>query len=136
VALSNFGEWSDTASDFDLDTSLINARYATTMPPGTTHFVIDTSRNGQGPWDASSYGLSDPQDWCNPPDRGLGLRPSADTGSELLDAYLWIKTPGESDGECNRGEEFDPVRGYTNPPAGAWFEEQVLELMANAVPAL
>ena len=36
------------------------------------HFVVDTSRNGQGPWTPPAY--PDPQDWCNPPDRGLGLR--------------------------------------------------------------
>ena len=66
------------------------------------HFVIDTSRNGQGPWTpTASY--PDAQDWCNPPDRGLGLRPTANTGEPLVDAYLWVKIPGESDGECTRG---------------------------------
>jgi endoglucanase len=33
----------------------------------------------------------------------VGRRPQASTGSGLLDAYLWIKPPGESDGECTRG---------------------------------
>ncbi len=98
--------------------------------------MIDTSRNGQGPWDPSAYPLSDPQDWCNPPDRGLGLAPTADTGNSLVDAYLWIKTPGESDGECNRGADVDPVRGYENPSAGDWFPEMALELVGNANPAL
>ena len=39
--------------------------------------------------------------WCNPPGAGLGLRPTANTGVALLDANLWIKVPGESDGSCD-----------------------------------
>jgi len=60
----------------------------------TARFVIDTSRNGQGPWTPPAGVYRDPQDWCNPPGRGLGLRPTTDTGVPLLDAYLWVKTPG------------------------------------------
>ncbi|MFJ2867277.1 glycoside hydrolase family 6 protein [Kitasatospora sp. NPDC087314] len=60
------------------------------------HFVIDTSRNGNGPLGGDA--------WCNPPGRALGERPTADTGRPGVDAYLWIKNPGESDGECGRGE--------------------------------
>jgi endoglucanase len=105
----------------------------------TTHFVIDTSRNGQGPWTPpADRPDGDPQDWCNPPDRGLGLRPGRDTGNELIDAFLWIKIPGESDGECTRwgpGPE-DPVRGMVDPPAGVWFPEMALELVTNANPPL
>lgn len=105
----------------------------------TTHFVVDTSRNGQGPWTPpADHPAGDPQDWCNPPDRGLGLRPSRDTGNDLIDAFLWIKIPGESDGECTRwgpGPE-DPVRGMIDPPAGVWFPEMALELVSNANPPL
>jgi endoglucanase len=103
------------------------------------HFVIDSSRNGQGPWTpAISY--PDPQDWCNPPHRGLGVRPTADTGNALLDAYLWIKIPGESDGECTRGlgptGTVDPEWGLVDPAAGAWFPEMALDLVHNANPSL
>jgi endoglucanase len=103
------------------------------------HFVIDTSRNGQGPWTpTASY--PDPQDWCNPPDRGLGLRPTTNTSIDLLDAYLWVKIPGESDGECTRGlgasgTTVDPEWGRIDPPAGTWFPEMALELAQNANPA-
>ena len=45
----------------------------------STHFVIDTSRNGVGPWQPPAGVYSNPEDWCNPPDRGLGLRPTAST---------------------------------------------------------
>ena len=104
------------------------------------HFVIDTSRNGQGPWTPTT---SNPtaQDWCNPPDRGLGVRPTADTGNTLIDAYLWVKIPGESDGECTRGpgprgttgdSEWDSV----DPTAGRWFPRMALQLVKNANPSL
>src|SRR4051812_36160288 len=104
------------------------------------HFVIDPSRNGQGPWAGpANYpaGL-DPEVWCNPPGRGLGLRPTTHTGNRLADAFLWIKTPGQSDGECHRGTPgpTDPVRGMVDPPAGAWFPQMAIELVRNAVPPI
>jgi len=135
VALSNSGEWSDDSDDPALNTSGINARYAGAQP--TTQFVIDTSRNGQGPWAPPAY--PDPQDWCNPPGRGLGLQPSADTGNPLIDAYLWVKLSGESDGECTRGlgpagTTVDPEWGIIDPPAGEWFPEMALDLAQNSNP--
>lgn len=81
-----------------------------------TPFVIDTSRNGNGPWESN-----DPETWCNPPGRALGPAPTTETGDDLVDAWLWIKRPGESDGEC---------RGH--PAAGQWDPEYALELAQNA----
>jgi endoglucanase len=78
---------------------------------GSSHFVIDTSRNGQGPGST----------WCNPPGRGLGAPPTANTGNSQIDAYLWIKDPGESDGSCNGG-----------PSAGQWWTSYALGLASNA----
>lgn len=75
---------------------------------GGAHFVVDTSRNGAGP-----LGV----EWCNPPGRKLGIPPTTETDDPLIDAYLWLKRPGESDGECNGG-----------PRAGAFWDEQALEL--------
>ncbi|UCG25603.1 MAG: glycoside hydrolase family 6 protein, partial [Chloroflexota bacterium] len=137
VALSNYGEWSDDSDDPYLNTSGINWRYGDAV--GETHFVVDTSRNGVGPWSPPPY--PDPQDWCNPPDRGLGQTPTADTGNPLIDAFLWVKIPGESDGECTRGlgpagETVDPEWGLIDPPAGEWFPEMALDLVQNANPAL
>src|SRR5512133_2273083 len=86
---------------------------------GGKHFVIDTSRNGNGP-----PVVSDPSSeasWCNPPGRALGTPPTITTADPLCDAYLWLKKPGESDGTCNGG-----------PKAGAWWNEQALELSKNA----
>jgi endoglucanase len=140
VALSAYGEWSDSSNTPELNTSGINLRYANmlgaTQP--TAHFVIDTSRNGVGPWSPPAHPAGDAQDWCNPPGRGLGLRPTANTGQALLDAYLWVKIPGESDGLCYRWTSgpLDPARGMQDPAAGQWFPEMALELAHNANPPL
>ncbi len=77
---------------------------------GGAHFVIDTSRNGNGPY-------AGPDAWCNPPGRALGVTPTAETGEAGVDAYLWIKRPGESDGACRGG-----------PGAGVWWGEYALGL--------
>ena len=87
------------------------------------HFVIDTSRNGRGPYDAPPG----TEDWCNPPGRGLGARPTTDTGNSRIDAFLWIKTPGESDGECKDGND---------PKAGQWWPDYALGLARRANPPL
>ncbi|MFF7777709.1 glycoside hydrolase family 6 protein [Streptomyces tanashiensis] len=103
------------------------------------HFVIDTSRNGLGAWTPEPGKYSgDPEIWCNAPGRGLGPRPTADTGVPLVDAYLWIKIPGESDGSCTRntGGTIDPEYGIVDPPAGAWWPDQVHGLARNAAPRL
>jgi endoglucanase len=86
----------------------------------TMHFVIDTSRNGRGPWHGR-------EDWCNPPKRGLGRRPTTQTNDPLVDAFLWIKPPGESDGECADGKD---------PPAGRWWPQYALGLARRARPPL
>ncbi|MCL3992439.1 glycoside hydrolase family 6 protein [Streptomyces lavenduligriseus] len=104
-----------------------------------SHFVIDTSRNGRGAWTPEPGKYSgDPEPWCNAPGRGLGPRPTADTGVPLADAYLWIKVPGESDGSCTRGTggTVDPEYGIVDPPAGAWWPDQAHALARNAVPRL
>ncbi|MFI7340711.1 glycoside hydrolase family 6 protein [Streptomyces sp. NPDC050085] len=80
---------------------------------GGKHFVIDTSRNGNGPYRGTDA-------WCNPPGRALGTPPTARTGDAALDAYLWVKRPGESDGTCRGG-----------PGAGRWWAGRALELARN-----
>lgn len=77
------------------------------------HFVIDTSRNGLGP--------TDDQVWCNPEGRAIGQQPGAVENVNALDAYLWIKVPGESDGVCNGG-----------PSDGRWWPEYALGLAQRA----
>ncbi|WP_309061411.1 glycoside hydrolase family 6 protein [Streptomyces sp.] len=80
---------------------------------GDKPFVIDTSRNGNGPY---TGGAADER-WCNPPGRALGEAPTVKTADPLVDAYLWVKRPGESDGECKGG-----------PKAGQWWEDYALKL--------
>jgi endoglucanase len=145
IELDGSRPWSDTAADRTINTAGVTSRYAQqlgTVQP-TARFVLDTSRNGQGPWaPAAGTSYPDPQTWCNPPGRGLGARPKAvpDAAFPLVDAYLWVKTPGQSDGSCNRGvagSTTDPEwGGITDPAAGAWFPQQALQLAQLAVPPL
>lgn len=88
---TDFRTWSLTDDWYAANVD--NVAGAPTGPGDLAHFVIDTSRNGQGPW-TTTTAYPDKQDWCNPRGRGLGLRPSAATGDPLVDAYLWVKTPG------------------------------------------
>lgn len=74
---------------------------------GGKHYVVDTSRNGNG-----GNG-----EWCNPSGRKLGIYPTALTGHSAADAFLWLKAPGESDGTCNGG-----------PSAGTFWTEYALGL--------
>ncbi|MHA7280901.1 glycoside hydrolase family 6 protein [Arthrobacter sp. MDT2-2] len=73
--------------------------------------IVDTSRNG----------VATATTWCNPTGQGLGKLPTLNPGIPNVDALLWIKTPGESDGTCNGG-----------PPAGAFFPERAQELIDKA----
>ena len=147
VALDPQKAWSRTSSDPTASTAAVDARYATELATAgvkpKAHFVLDTSRNGRGPWlPAAGTYTGDPQVWCNPPERGLGERPKAHPAKAYpqLDAYLWIKTPGQSDGQCNRGvtgSTTDPEwGGKTDPAAGAWFGRQALQLARLAEPQL
>ena len=127
-ALSPYGVWSETTTTADLNTSGIDASYASalasTVP--TTHFIVDTSRNGLGPDSMQTYAAA-PYDQpasvisslqaatgATRPAPASGSSRPADTGVSLssldsylpgnpplLDAYLWVKTPGQSDGQCD-----------------------------------
>jgi endoglucanase len=80
---------------------------------GRKTFVIDSGRNGAA--------AAEPVDWCNPEGQALGRRPTTRPGNPLVDAYLWIKRPGESDGACNGA-----------PAAGQWWAEYALGLARRA----
>jgi endoglucanase len=114
----------DKARGFAVNTSNFykiseNITYGTAIAQATggKSFVIDTSRNGAGAY----VNPSDSETWCNPPGRGLGVRPTTTTGKPFVDAYLWVKTPGESDGSCKGA-----------PAAGQWYEAYAQELIRNA----
>lgn len=107
-------------------------------PSRQKHAVIDTSRNGKGSWKPPTGKYRDAEVWCNPPGRGLGRLPSLESGNPYVDAFLWVKVPGESDGECLRGTSgpADPERRVAAPPAGRWFPAQARELIELAEPSL
>ncbi len=165
---NDFSTWGETDAKYASD---VESQTWVPYPgdAGLKHFIIDTSRNGTGPLDASKYAASpynqsadvvsklNAGSWCNPPGAGLGLRPKANPKADmpLLDAYLWIKIPGQSDGSCDIAggarawdysaynpwsaidqNHFDPLWGITDPAAGAWFPQQALQLAQKANPAL
>nr|WP_311734145.1 glycoside hydrolase family 6 protein [Streptosporangium becharense] len=138
----------------------------------TIGMLIDTSRNGWGgtarPTQASTSTNVDTfvdqsrvdrrihaGNWCNQSGAGLGERPQANPAPGL-DAYVWIKPPGESDGSSkeipnNEGKGFDRMCDptYTGnernkynmsgalpdaPISGQWFSAQFRELLKNAYP--
>lgn len=96
-------------------TTQASTRYAAALAgllPGL-HAVVDTSRNGRGP-------TADAQ-WCNPQGRALGPTSRPVTGA-VVDALLWVKRPGESDGACGRGE----------PPAGTFWASYAVALVTRS----
>ncbi|MFF5301566.1 glycoside hydrolase family 6 protein [Streptomyces sp. NPDC013161] len=136
--------------------------------------LIDTSRNGwggsarpTGPGATTSVdtyvdgGRYDRRiqvgNWCNQSGAGLGERPQA-APAVGIDAYVWMKPPGESDGSStaianDEGKGFDRMcdptytgnaRNGNNlsgalpnaPLSGHWFSAQFQQLMANAYPPL
>jgi endoglucanase len=98
-------------SNFNSNDESINYGLQISDKLGGKQFVIDTSRNGNG-----SNG-----EWCNPSGRAIGTKPTFRTGSAVIEAFLWIKRPGESDGNCNGG-----------PGAGQWWADYALQLIRNA----
>lgn len=142
--------------------------------PSGVGMLIDTSRNGwggsarptgPGPRDTvDTYvngGKLDRRihlgNWCNQAGAGIGERPKA-APEAGIDAYVWIKPPGESDGSSkeipnNEGKGFDRMCDptYTGNPrnnnnmsgarpdaplSGHWYPAQFQELLRNAYPPL
>ena len=103
------------------------------------HYITDTSRNGQ------TTERSDCANWCNIKGAGLGMRPTTEVSSlglTNLDALVWVKTPGESDGtsdtsakrhdqHCNSPDSFIPA-----PEAGKFSPAIYDMLVKNANPPL
>lgn len=103
----------NTSNFVDTKQNIIYGRNVSQLLGGKP-FVIDTSRNGQG---------TDPGgEIINPPGRGLGEAPTSGTGDAVVDAFLWIKRPGESDGNRDGA-----------PPAGSWYADYALGLCKLAI---
>jgi len=108
------------------------------------HVIVDTGRNGVA-------GMrSDCANWCNIRGAGVGHAPTTATAkAEVLDAYFWLKTPGESDGctqelpdgtacprfdlDCGSVNSIGSMAGEPRAPeAGQWFDYQIKQLAMNA----
>lgn len=116
---------------------------------GLPRIIIDTGRNGNP---LTRTGAQQCKVWCNVNNAKIGTFPTIDTPlSNIIDAFVWLKTPGESDGcidyniqkrcknpskcvrydsECgNYPQNFGYSKEQTCPPeAGHWFEDQFIQL--------
>lgn len=86
------------------------------------HFVVNTGDNGRGPLVPRDRVHQGNEVLCNPPGRGLGPLPTANTGFPRVDAFEWTTNPGESGGTCSPGA----------PPQGSYWPAYGLMLARNA----
>jgi endoglucanase len=89
---------------------------------GGKHFVVSTGDSGRGPLIPPDRVHNGNEVLCNPPGRGLGPKPSTNTGFRRVDAFAWLDNPGGSGGTCVPGA----------PPAGAYWPAYALMLVHNA----
>lgn len=82
--------------------------------------IVDTSRNLVTP--ASN-------EWCNAKWAGIGELPTTNTGLNYVSRFVWVKRPGESDGECT-GQSSDALQG---PSAGSFFPDHFVQLWDSGV---
>jgi endoglucanase len=101
---TNTSNYNRTADEVGFATAVLNA-----LGDGSLNAVVDTSRNGNGPLGS---------EWCDPAGRAVGQEPTTQTGNARIDAYLWVKLPGEADGCAG--------------PAGAFLPQLAFELADNA----
>jgi cellulose 1,4-beta-cellobiosidase len=102
-------------------------------------FIVDTSRNGVD----VAESLVRTGTWCNVIGTGFGERPKGDpdpVNMPLLDAYMWLKPGGDSDGS-SQGAYADPVCAHSDSLPGAgnagdWFHEYFVQLLQNANPPI
>jgi endoglucanase len=97
---SNVSNFRRTTDEIAYDRRVLDALGG----PAGLGAVIDTSRNGNGPPAGGQ--------WCDPDGRRIGRAPTLDTGEARIDAYLWVKIPGESDGCKGAAGTFSPSYAY------------------------
>ncbi|MDE3720772.1 glycoside hydrolase family 6 protein [Nocardiopsis sp. N85] len=96
---TNTSNYRTTADEVAFAKAVINATGVSGLGA-----VIDTSRNGNGP--------APDGEWCDPQGRALGTPSTTDTGDPVIDAYLWVKLPGEADGCAGSAGSFVPHLAY------------------------
>jgi cellulose 1,4-beta-cellobiosidase len=174
VDSATFYQYNPTFDELTYDTQMYNTLVSAGFP-SSKKFLIDTSRNGWGPThpstitqasDVNTY-VNDNKidkrpfrgDWCNQNNAGIGARPADQPlgASSPILAFVWIKPPGESDGDyptsththgdphCDPGGTNTDGNGGTystgaipgfDVPAGQWFAAEFQMLVKNAFPAL
>jgi cellulose 1,4-beta-cellobiosidase len=173
---ANFYQFNPTFDELTYDTQMYNTLVGAGFP-ASKKFLIDTSRNGWGgpnrptalnssPTSPEAYAEANKIDqrvfrgnWCNQNNAGIGARPQDQPlgASSPILAYVWVKPPGESDGDFPSGSHThgdphcDPAstntdgNGGTYPtgsipgfdvPAGQWFAAEFQMLVRNSSPPL
>ncbi|XXG99635.1 hypothetical protein Hte_005976 [Hypoxylon texense] len=141
--VANYNAWkiSTCPSYTQGNTNCDESSYVNAMAPllsaagWDAHFVTDTGRSGKQPTGQKEWG-----DWCNVIGTGFGTRPTAETGSDILDAFVWVKPGGECDGTSNTtATRYDFHCGLSDalqpaPEAGSWFQAYFEQLYKNANP--
>lgn len=121
VGVDQADGFSLNVSNFRTNDETIRLGDAISRQTDGKHYVIDTSRNGLGPY---SNPTNPDFNWCNPPGRSLGHYPTVSSGEARVDAFLFIKNAGESD-----GSDPDPNKCHSGPPAGQWWPDYALGLV-------
>ncbi|KAL1507935.1 hypothetical protein AB1Y20_007539 [Prymnesium parvum] len=132
--VTNVSNYGSTAAEVSYGKTLLQELRKLGLPE--LSFVVDTSRNAGG----QEAGTQ--KTWCNAQHAGIGHAPTASTGAAHVDAFWWVKPPGESDGTSDAtAPRFDPecakpaaLRGA--PQAGEWFHDAFVMLVENAKPPL
>jgi cellulose 1,4-beta-cellobiosidase len=98
----------------------------------SAYFIIDSGRNAVG------NGRTNCANWCNIANAGMGVLPTTKTASPLVDAYYWLKTPGESDGtSSSQSKRYDHMCSSSDsmqnmPEAGIFSIPAIQTLAKNA----
>ncbi len=110
------------ATHFDWTSKEIRYGEKISRLTGGKHFVVNTGDNGRGPLRPQDIVHQGNEVLCNPPGRGLGPLPTADTGFPNVDMFAWTTNPGESGGPCRPGA----------PKTGDYWPAYALTLVRNA----
>ncbi len=109
-------------NDTHMQWTINEVRYATKIAGMThgAHFIVNTAQNGRGPLLNPHPTTQGVENLCNPPNRGLGIRDTTNTGYPFADAFMWTHPPGNSSG-CGGG-----------PPSGVFWSARAIQLAENA----
>ncbi|KAH9486116.1 Exoglucanase 3 [Psilocybe cubensis] len=147
INVSNFNEYIARVREpfTEYSNSWDESHYAQSLAPHLeqagfpAHFIVDQTRAGRGGI-RTEWGQ-----WCNVRNAGFGTRPTSDQGvlqNQYVDAIVWVKPGGESDGTSDRGSPrfsetcAGPVAHVPAPEAGSWFNEYAANLVRLANPEL